>query len=66
MAIFQGITYRSVGRWDQGMGTPFAAKMAGALSILIWVTVIFLGRWIGFTKGYTFDVPEDVPLDFSF
>ncbi len=65
MAIFQGITYRSVARWDQGVGTPLAAKAAGALSILIWVTVIFLARWIGFTKGYNFDVPENVELDFK-
>lgn len=66
MAIFQGITYRSVARWDQGVRTPLAAKAAGALSILIWVTVIFLARWIGFTKGYNFDVPENVELDFKF
>jgi hypothetical protein len=40
--------------------------MAGALSILLWVSVIFLGRWIGFTKGYDFSIPEDVQLDFEF
>jgi hypothetical protein len=43
-----------------------AARIAGALSITIWVTVICLARWIGFTKGYNFDVPQDVELDFKF
>jgi hypothetical protein len=66
MAIFQGITYRSVAAWDEGTPTPLAARIAGAASILIWVTVIFLARWIGFTKGYNFDVPENVELDFKF
>jgi hypothetical protein len=26
--------------------------------------VIFLGRWIGFTKGYIIEVPDDIELDF--
>jgi hypothetical protein len=63
MAIFQCITFRSVGAWDQAR-PPIAGRVAGAASILIWVTVIFLARWIGFTKGYDFEVPTDV--DFSF
>lgn len=66
MAIFQGITYRSVKAWDQGTPSPLAGRLAGVASIVIWVTVIFLARWIGFTKGYDFAVPEDVKLDFEF
>jgi hypothetical protein len=64
MAIFQRITFRGVGAWDQAASTPLAGRVAGAASIIIWVTVIFLARWIGFTKGYDFEVPTDV--DFSF
>lgn len=63
MAIFQRITFRGVSAWDQAR-PPLAGRVAGAASIVIWVTVIFLARWIGFTKGYDFDVPTDV--DFSF
>lgn len=66
MALFQGLTYRSVARWDSGVPTPLAARVAGALSITIWVAVICFARWIGFTKGYNFDVPQDVELDFKF
>lgn len=60
MAVFQFITIRSVRSWDTDMTAPWAARIAGLLSITLWVTVIFLGRWIGFTKGYDFDVPEEI------
>lgn len=63
MAVFQRITFRSVGAWDQG-STPRAARVAGVSSIVIWLTVIFLARWIGFTKGYDFEVPENVNFEF--
>ena len=66
MVIFQRITFRTVGAWDTGAPAPRAARLAGALSILAWVTVIFLARWIGFTKGYDFDVPDNVDLNFEF
>ncbi len=64
MAIFQGITVRTVGAWDKDAPTPLAARVAGGASMLLWVAVIFLARWIGFTKGYDFEVPES--LDFKF
>jgi hypothetical protein len=66
MVIFQRITLRSVSAWDTGAPSPLAGRLAGGASILIWVTVIFLARWIGFTKGYNFEVPENVDLNFEF
>ena len=65
MAIFQLLTARDIASWDQNTRAPGAARLAGALSILLWITVIFLARWIGFTKGYDFTVPTDVQFDFS-
>jgi hypothetical protein len=65
MAIFQFHTYRGVAAWDHDPRTPRAARMAGAISILIWTCVIVLGRVIGFTKGYEVPVPEDINFDFS-
>jgi hypothetical protein len=64
MVIFQLFTWRSVKRWDSAARTPLAARTAAALSIILWITVILLGRWIGFTKGYDFSVPEDVQFEF--
>lgn len=63
MAVFHLGAFRTVGTWDRDQRAPNAARMAAALSILLWIGIIFLGRWIGFTKGYNFAVPEDVNLD---
>jgi hypothetical protein len=41
---------RSVDRWDRDGAAPPAGRLAGALSLLLWIGVIFLGRWVGFTK----------------
>ena len=65
MAIFQFITFRNVATWDKDSRAPAAARAAGAASILIWLTVIFLARWIGFTKGYNFAPAEDVNFSFE-
>jgi hypothetical protein len=45
--IFHFSAYRSVNKWEQG-GTPFAAKFAGAFSILLWFGIVGMGRWIAF------------------
>ena len=66
MALFHGITFRTVGAWDQDAPVPLAARIAGATSLLLWVCVIFLARWIGFTKGYDFKIPPNTHIDFQF
>ena len=65
MAIFQLVTFRTVGAWNTDVRPPSAARTAGVLSILVWVTVIFFARWIGFTKGYHFEAPP-TDVNFSF
>ena len=47
MAYFQFVTLRGVSRWDVGRPVR-AARVAGALSILLWTAIITCGRWIGF------------------
>jgi hypothetical protein len=64
MVIFQRVTFRSVAAWDLGVRPPLEARLAGAASILIWIGVIFFARWIGFTKGYAFEIPENVDFEF--
>jgi len=65
MLVFEFVTAKSVSKWDQGVLPPPAARAAGVLSIVFWIGVIFLGRWIGFTKGYDFTIPDDVQFDFE-
>jgi hypothetical protein len=64
MLLFQFVTFRTVGVWDEGR-PPSKARLAGAMSILLWVAVIFFARWIGFTKGFDFGVPDDVNFEFE-
>ena len=49
MAIFHAIGIRDVARWDTNRKTPAVAKVAGAVSLTLWIAVIAFGRWIGFT-----------------
>jgi hypothetical protein len=66
MTIFQGITFRTVSAWDSSARPPLAGRVAGVLSILLWISVIFFARWIGFTKGYDFSIPQDSHINFQF
>ena len=54
MLVFELLTYRSVKNWDHETPTPFAAKLAGGLSLAFWIGVVVFGRWIGFTIGGAF------------
>jgi hypothetical protein len=50
MAVFHVFTGRDIDRWGKAAARPpFAAKIAGAVSLTLWVAVISFGRWIGFT-----------------
>jgi hypothetical protein len=62
MAVFQLVTARGMTAWDR-TAPPRAARLAGALSIVLWAAVVLLGRWIGFTKGYDFTIPPGVELE---
>lgn len=49
MAAFHLITQRNMHLWDELSETPVAAKIAGLSSMVLWIGVIFFGRWVGFT-----------------
>ena len=49
MAIFHAISARDLPKWDNETALPLRARLAGGLSILLWVSVVTCGRWIGFT-----------------
>jgi hypothetical protein len=49
MGIFHLGAFRTVTHWDEAPARPpLAAKLAGGISLSIWVTIVALGRWIGF------------------
>ena len=51
MMVFHVITSRGIERWDTSPHTPPAARLAGGVSRLLWMAVIVVGRWIGFTMS---------------
>ena len=64
MLLFQLLAARGIAAWDFGK-PPRAARIAGAVSLLLWAAIVLLGRWIGFTKGYDFTIPPGVDLGFG-
>jgi hypothetical protein len=41
---FHVTTYRSVARWNTDRITPFGARLAGILSLVLWAGVVVFGR----------------------
>ena len=66
MLGFELTAGRSVQRWDKNAAAPRSAKVAAALSLVLWMSIIFLGRWTGFTTtgrpGVQTD-PTDVDIE---
>jgi hypothetical protein len=49
MMVFHGISARDLPQWENKARLPLSARLAGGLSILLWIAVVACGRWIGFT-----------------
>jgi hypothetical protein len=49
MTVFSATTLKTVERWDTDPVPPLAGRTVGIVSLLLWIGVIFCGRWIGFT-----------------
>jgi hypothetical protein len=49
MLAFELTARRTVDRWDNAPSAPPAGKRVAALSLALWIGIIFMGRIIGFT-----------------
>jgi hypothetical protein len=47
MAVFHYHTVRRIGEWDTAARASRPARVAGALSLLLWVGILLAGRWTG-------------------
>jgi hypothetical protein len=47
--VFELIIARGAPRWNSGVPIPWPGKMAAALSLTLWISIVFFGRRIGFT-----------------
>jgi hypothetical protein len=48
MLVFQLVTSRDIAQWDKG-GASLAGKVAGALSLVLWIGVVYFARKTGYT-----------------
>ncbi|HXU19507.1 MAG TPA: DUF6644 family protein [Verrucomicrobiae bacterium] len=65
MAVFEITGRRTVHRWDRDPSPPRAGKVAAILSLTLWISIIFMGRLIGFTThpGKVLPPPPGVNFD---
>ncbi|MDE3170071.1 MAG: hypothetical protein KGL75_08005 [Acidobacteriota bacterium] len=49
MAAFEFTAGRTVHIWGSGPSVPRAGKAVAAVSLVLWISIIFMGRIIGFT-----------------
>ncbi len=49
MAVFELIVSRRAGDWDRGLPIPLRGRIAAALSLALWASIVFFGRRVGFT-----------------
>jgi K+ transporter len=48
LAVFHRLVFRNVGAWDDRPTPPRTAQVCGAVSLLLWATIIVLGRIIAY------------------
>jgi hypothetical protein len=65
MLVFELTAGRTIHRWDTATSAPRAGKAVAVTSLAIWISVIFVGRLIGFTTkpGAVVAPPADVNFD---
>ena len=49
MAVFHLGAYRRIDQWSDSLPPPGSVRFAGATSLALWIVIVFLARWIGFT-----------------
>jgi hypothetical protein len=52
MLTFHWTIYRGVASWDKDAAAPLRARVAGAISLVVWLGLITAGRTIGYTINY--------------
>lgn len=49
VAVFELTAGRTSDSWDRASSAPRIGKVVGVLSLALWISIIFMGRIIGFT-----------------
>jgi hypothetical protein len=48
MLVFQQLIAKNMAQWNRAPTPPLAVRTSAGLSLGFWVTVVFLGRFVGF------------------
>jgi hypothetical protein len=51
LLVFELTAGRTIHSWDQAPSAPRAGKAVAVLSLAMWISIIFMGRLIGFTTS---------------
>jgi hypothetical protein len=51
MLIFELTAGRTIHNWDKAPSAPSAGKAVAAVSLVMWISIIIMGRLIGFTTS---------------
>ncbi|MCU1339408.1 MAG: hypothetical protein JWO19_4989 [Bryobacterales bacterium] len=66
MLVFELTAGRTIHGWDRAPSAPRTGKVVAALSLVMWVSIIFMGRMIGFTTSRAaVAVPPPAGLNFD-
>jgi hypothetical protein len=64
MLMFELTAGRSIRQWDKDEAAPISGKTVAAASLALWIAIIFLGRWVGFTTTRAAVKPaEDINIE---
>ncbi len=63
--VFELTARRTVHQWDESPSAPPIGRVVATVSLVVWVSVIFAGRMIGFTATRTSAV-DTAPVEMNF
>ena len=63
MLAFELTARRSVHTWDRDAAAPAAGRAVAAVSLVVWIGVIVLGRWVGFTSSFAPAPGDEINLE---
>jgi hypothetical protein len=49
VGVFELKARQTLQQWNDDAKAPFAGRMVATISLVLWIAIIFMGRWIGFT-----------------
>jgi hypothetical protein len=52
MLVFRWTIYPGVAKWDRAAAIPLAARLAGGISLVSWVSVVAAARWIAYLRVF--------------